>query len=162
MNKKEIEGTPERAADRGRAEDLGYVVSSQPSLGDPSVVRALVSEFAAGVVSVRGKWLSGREADPLARVRELAREYGDIVMGRDSRYGALAWHNPSRLGQQIALVTPAEPGVTDPGELLFVTVGTSLVEIAAAHEAGRLPDSDAERHTRALLEDTAALIVGVR
>lgn len=162
MNNKSIEGSPERAADRGRAEDLGYVVSSQPSLGDPLVVRALMSEFASGVVAARGRWLTGAEHDPVARIRELSREYGDIIMGRDGRYQALPWHNPARLGRRIALVTSAEPGIEDPGELLFVAVGSSLSEIAAAHEAGRLPDADAERHTRVLLEDAADLIVGVR
>lgn len=161
---REIEGSPERAADRGRAEDLGFSMDSRPSLGNADVVRGLVSEFAAAVVDVRKQYnqdkLSGEQAQ--AGVRELAREYGAIVMGRDAQYDALPWNSPERLGRRIKLVVPAVAGIDDPGELLFTTVGSSLSSLAAAHEQGRLPDADAERHTQDMLEDTANLILGLR
>lgn len=162
MDPKEIEGTPERAADRGREVELGYVVTDKPSLGNPDVVRGLVSEFASGVVGIRRAWIEGKDTDPAGSILKLATEYGDIIMGRDERYASLPWNNPARLGRRIGLVTPPIEGVEDPGAVLFVTIGTSLSEIAAAHEQGRLPDSDAERHTKVMLEDAAALIVGTR
>lgn len=163
MDEKGIEGSVARAADRGRAEDLGFVVSDKPSLGNPDVVRGLVSEFAAAVVGVRGDWLrAGGGGSPVERIRELAREYGRTIMGHDDRYAALPWNNPDRLGRRIRLVCPDEPGATDPGELLFLTVASSLMEIAAANEQGRLPDADGEKHTKVMLEDTANLILGVR
>lgn len=161
---REIEGSPERAADRGRAEDLGFSMDARPSLGDANVVRGLVSEFAAAIVDTRKQYnldkLTSEQAQE--RVHDLAKEYGDTIMGRDQRYAALPWNDPSRLGRRIKLVVPAIEDVTDPGELLFLTVGTSLMSIAAAHEQDRLPDTDAEKHTQAMLEDTANLIVGVR
>lgn len=161
---REIEGSPERAADRGRAEDLGFSMDSRPSLGNADVVRGLVSEFASQVVDVRKQYnqdkLTGEQAQ--ARVRELAGEYGSIVMGRDAQYDVLPWNSPERLGRRIKLVVPAVDGVDDPGELLFLTVGTSLSSIAAAHEQGRLTDADGEHHTKEMLEDTANLILGLR
>lgn len=161
---REIEGTPERAADRGRAEDLGFSTSDRPSLGNPDVVRALVSEFAGKVVEVRKAYnldkFTGEQAQE--RIRGLAHQYGDIIMGRNSAYDALPWNSPERLGLRIRVVVPAVEGVTDPGELLFLTVGTSLASIAAAHEGGRLSDEAGEHHTKEMLEDTASLIVGVR
>lgn len=161
---REIEGSPERAADRGRAEDLGFSVSSRPSLGNADVARGLVSEFASAIVAARKDYnldkLTGEQAQ--ARVRELAKEYGEIVMGRDARYEALPWNDPARLGRRIKLVVPAIDGVTDPGELLFLTVGTSLMTIAKAHEEERLADADAEHHVKEMLEDTANLILGLR
>lgn len=157
-----IEGSPERAADRGN--DFGFSMDTRPSLGNADVVRGLVSEFAAAIVDTRKQYnldkLSGEQAQQ--RVRELAREYGDTIMGRDSRYDAMPWNDPARLGRRIKLVVPTIDEVTDPGELLFLTIGTSLMSIAAAHESDRLPDKDAEKHTQAMLEDTANLIVGVR
>lgn len=59
-------------------------------------------------------------------------------------------------------MVPSIDEIADPGELLFFTVGTSLMSLAAAHEQGRVPDENAEKHTQAMLEDTANLIVGVR
>lgn len=161
---REIEDSPERAADRGRQEDLGFSMDSRPSLGNRDVVRALVSEFATRIVNLRKDYnldkVTGEQAQ--AKVRELAREYGDVIMGRDLSYFALPWNNEHRLGLRISMVVPAIDGVTDPGELLFLTVGTSLMAIAKAHEEGRLPDADGEKHTQAMLADTADLIVGLR
>lgn len=161
---REIEGSAARAADRGREADLGFAVSDRPSLGSPDVVRGLVSEFAASVVGVRRRYnedkLSGEQAQEA--VAELAAEYGRIVMGYDNRYQPLPWNDPARLGRRIRLVVPAIDGVEDPGELLFFTIGTSLVEIAKAHEEGRMSDDDAKGKAQEMLEDAANLILGVR
>lgn len=161
---REIAGSKERAADRGRAEDLGFSVSSKPSLGNVDVVRGLMSEFGSACVEVRKSYneqdITGEQAK--GRIRELSVEYGNIVMGRDDRYDAMPWNDPARLGRRIKLVVPEIPGVTDPGELLFLTVGTSLMTIAAAHEQERLPDDQAEKHTKDMLEDTVNLILGLR
>lgn len=163
-DKREIEGAPERAADRGREADLGFSMDPRPSLGNADVVRELVSKFGADVVAVRREYLedklTGQEAQ--ARIRDLARDYGAIVMGRDKDYFALPWNCDTRLGRRIKLVVPAIEGVNDPGELLFLTVGTSLSSLAASHEAGRVTDDDAEHHTKEMLEDTANLILGLR
>lgn len=161
---KSIEGSPERAADRGREEDLGFVVTSKPSLGDPDVVRGLVSEFASGIVSIRCRYNAGKldGAKAQDQIRDLAREYGGVVMGRDSSYASMPWNDPSRLGRRIGLVVPPIDGVVDPGELLFLTIGGSLIGIALSHEEGRLPDADGERQTQSMLEDMADLILGVR
>lgn len=164
MDPKEIEGSPERAADRGREEDLGLVVGSKPSLGNPDVVRGLVSEFATQVVAARKSFnegaLSGDQAQ--SRVHDLAVEYGAVVMGRNQDYDTLPWNDPARLGRRIRLVLPEVDGVEDPGEQLFLSVGASLIEIAVAHEEGRMPDADAEQKAKVMLEDTADLILGVR
>lgn len=161
---REIEGTLERAADRGRADDLGFSMDQRPSLGNADVVRNLVSTFAGRVVETRKQYhldkLTGEQAQ--ARVRELSKEYGDIIMGRSAAYDALPWNDPARLGRRIKLVVPGVAGIDDPGELLFVTIGTGLMNLAKAHEEGRVPDADAEKHTKSMLEDTANLIQGLR
>lgn len=164
MDKKEIEGSPERAADRGRQEDLGFSLRSKPSLGNADVVRGLLSEFSGEVVGVRKDYNMGKIDGDLAqqRIRELAQEYGRIIMGMDDRYESLPWNDHGRLGRRIKLVVPAIDGVDDPGEMLFVTIGTSLMSIAAAHEAGRLSDEDGEKNTKEMLEDAALLIAGLR
>ncbi len=164
VDPREIEGSPERAADRGRAEDLGFDFSDKPSLGNPDVVRGLVSEFAARIVEVRLQYNEDKLTGPQAqeKIRDLAREYGRIVMGQNDAYAALPWHDPSRLGRRIGLVVPAIDGIEDPGELLFLTIGSSLSSLAAAHEAGQLTDEQAQGHVQEMLEDTANLILGLR
>lgn len=161
-----IEGTPERAADRGRGDELEFAEDARPSLGDPSVTRGLVSEFAAECVDVRKRYnldkLSGEQA--LEELRRLAQEYGAVVMGRSDKYATQRWHSPGpgRLGMRIEKVTSPAEGVTDPGERLFLSVGNSVMSIAQAHEIGELTDQAAEAHAQSILEDAANLILGVR
>lgn len=161
---KEIEGSPERAADRGRAEDLGFPTGPKPSLGNIDVVRGLVSEFASQVVGVRKQYNAGKldHMQAQERIFELAQEYGNIIMGADASYAAMPWNDASHLGAHIRLAVPGIDGIDEPGLLLFLTVGASLAEIAAAHEAGRLSDASGEHQTKVMLEDAAALIAGVR
>lgn len=165
MDPKEVEGSPERAADRGREEDLGFKApGSRPSLGDMSVVQSLVSEFAQQVVGVRRAYNEGKltPEQSIDRIHDLAVEYGRVVMGFDSRYQPLPWHDPARLGRRIKLVLPAEPGVDDPGQLLFLSVGSSLIDLAAQHEDGRMGDDDVKAKVGEMLQDTIHLILGVR
>lgn len=165
MDPKEIEGSPERAADRGREEDLGFKPpGSRPSLGDPEVVRALVSEFAQQVVGVRRAYNEDKLSDQEAidRIHELSVEYGRVVMGTGSGYEPLPWHDPSRLGRRIRLVLPAEDGIEDPGELLFFSIASSLMDLAVQHENGRMSDDDVRAKAQEMLADTADLILGLR
>lgn len=161
-DKRSVEGSAERAADRGN--DFGFSMDSRPSLGNADVVRGLMTEFGSDIVNVRIQYnsdkLDGEQAQ--ARVRDLAASYGKIVMGQDDRYDAMPWNSPEHLGRRIKLVTAEVDGVSGPGELLFLTIGSSLMDLAAAHEAGRVSDSEAERHTKDMLEDTANLILGTR
>lgn len=163
-DEKEIEGSAARAADRGREVDLGFSMDPRPSLGNQDVVRELMSKFGADVVDVRRDYLEDKITGPESqqRIRDLARDYGAIVMGRDDDYFSLPWNSESRLGRRIKLAVPAIEGISDPGELLFLTVGTSLASLAAAHENNRVSDAEAENHTQTMLGDAADLILGLR
>lgn len=163
-DKREIEGTPERAADRGREVDLGFSMDERPSLGNADVVRGLVSQFGTDVVAIRRQYLQDELTGPESqqRIKDLAKDYGAIVMGRDDNYFALPWNSETRLGRRIKMVVSPIDGVNDPGELLFLTVGSSLASLAAAHEAQRLSDDEAKHHSTTMLDDTANLILGLR
>lgn len=165
MKPTEQEGTPERAAERGREEDLGFAPrGSRPSLGDPSVVVGLVAEFAQQVVGVRRDYNADKLSDEqaLSQIHDLAVEYGRVVMGFDNRYQPLPWHDPARLGRRIRLVVPGVEGVEDPGELLFTTIAASLVDLAVAHENGDMGDEDVQAKLAEMQQDAADLILGVR
>ena len=163
-DKREIEGSPERAADRGRADDLGFSVSKIPSLGNAHVIYSLMTEFASACVDIRKRYNKDEINDSQAKVelKDLAREYGNIIMGRDERYQALPWNSESRLGRRIKLVVPDIPSINNSGEMLFLTVGTSLMAIASSHEQGKITDEAGEKHTKEMLADAANLILGIR
>lgn len=164
MDKREIEGSPERAADRGRQEDLGWPESARPSLGDPAVVRGLVQDFATEVIGVRadynGDKLTGQQAQDA--IRAAAVRYGGIFMGRDGKFEALPWNDPARLGQRILLSAGSVDGVDDPGEALFLILSRSLTDIAVAHEDGRLSDPAAKQNLKDALDSVVDLLLGYK
>jgi hypothetical protein len=160
MDKREIEGSRERAADRGRQEDLGWPEGGKPSLGDPTVVNGLVRDFATEVIGIRTDYnrgkLSGDEAK--RRIRAAARQWGDIFMGRSGDFAALPWNKQS-LGAQIRRVL-AVADDADPGETLFLELARSITDVAVEHEAGRLSDPAAKQHLRDALGSVAELLMG--
>src|SRR3546814_5441525 len=130
MDKREIEGSPERAADRGRQEDLGWPEGARPYLGDPAVVRGLVQDFATEIIGIRADYnadkLTGEQAQE--RIRAAAARWGGIFMGRGGEdWSALPWNSPDRIGRRIGLAVGLE-GDADPGEALFLELARSLVE----------------------------------
>ncbi len=164
MDKREIEGSPERAADRGRAEDLGWPAGDRPSLGDPDVVLQVVREFSAAVVDVRRRYNLDEltNDDALADVDRLAGQYGDVIMGRDSAYTALPWNSPDQLGAHIDKRLPEAGEDPDPGKALFLALARSLLDVVVAHEDGNLKDGEAKSHVEAGISAVADLILGVR
>lgn len=161
MNKKSIEGSPERAADRGRAEDLGFEMSDLPSLGDPSVVRQLVVEFATAIINARKDYnadkLSGGQSQAL--IKGAVAKYGDIFMGLDKGFSALPWHSPEQLGERIRKVLAVD-GDTSPGHALFLSLGRSIVDILVEHENNRMTDVDAKNHLQAGIDSTIEVLMG--
>lgn len=161
MDKRTIEGSPERAADRGRAEDLGLDMGSRPSLGDPAVIRGLVQDFATEVIGARTDYnadkISGVQAKQ--RIQDAVGKYGGIVMGRSADFSALPWNSPGQLGQRIGDQVPVAAG-GDPGEVLFLELARSITDIAVEHENGRLSDPAARGHLTEALDSVAGLLLG--
>lgn len=163
MDKREIEGSPERAADRGRGEDLGFPTGdARPSLGDPDVVRGLVQDFGTAVVGVRADYnggkLTGEQAQ--AKLKDLARAYGDKFMGRDTRFAALPWNAPQYLGARIKQALPNGGDDPDPGVALFLALGTALIEAAVEHENNRISDEAAKNIVQGDIASVTALLLG--
>ncbi len=162
MEKREIEGSPERAADRGRGEDLGFPTGDvRPSLGDPDVVRGLVQDFGQAVVGVRADYNGGKLTGEQAQdsIKKLAQAYGDKFMGRDARFAALPWNSPEHLGQRIKHAVP-DTGDTDPGAALFLALAASLIDVAIQYENQKLSDPAAKAHVQDAISSVSTLLLG--
>lgn len=156
-----VEGSAARAADRG-GDQLGFPADvRKPLLGVPAVMKGIISEFAAELIDIRKKYnLDKLSPDAsTAAIGVLSKEYGDIIMGRDDRYIGNSFYSPENLGEQIKKVFPAVSGVDDAGELLFLTLATSLMVIAVGHEKEELNDDQAERLTKAVAQETFELLL---
>lgn len=99
-NPVEIEGSPERAADRGR---FGFTVSDGPSLADPAVVHGLVAQFVAENLALRSQYLWGeidRDAaiDPAVGRADAQQA---ILHGKTTAFETSDWNAPDRLGARL-------------------------------------------------------------
>ncbi|EEK4465166.1 hypothetical protein GNM83_20275 [Salmonella enterica] len=157
-----VEGSAARIADRGR-DQLGFGEGDgKPSLGDPAIVADLVGEFCQAVLNVRTRYLNDEIDGVKAQfyIRQIAYDYGETIMGRDSRFQALAWHSPANLGAKIKKVIQPVKGIDDPGNALFFTLAASLSSLSVALSEGRLSDADAKQHLVDLQKQANELILG--
>jgi len=123
----------------------------------------LQRDFGAAVVDVRRRYnLDELTSDgALAAIDKLAHQYGDIVMGRDKAYDALPWNSPEHLGARIHARLPEAGEDPDPGKALFLALARSLLDVAMAHEDGKLKDGEAQGHVEAAISSVADLVLGV-
>lgn len=108
FDQKSVEGSPERAADRGRP-DAGLVDAARDferSLGNPEVVQRVVQKFGEGIVELIGMRRDGHmEAEELAaQIRTLCQSCGAVFMGEDPAYLPVPGWNDRRLAMNIMVL----------------------------------------------------------
>lgn len=161
-DRKQIEGTEERAADRGR-DQLGFPdVNDLPFLGDPAIVESLVRSFLGRVIDIRTAYNEDKMDGPEAAeaVQDAADQYARIFMGQDKGYAAQPWNSPEQLGASLSAVGfDPDPAKACLG--LFLKTAGDLVAAMALHEEGKLDDDTAQLAIDAAAEDGTYLLLGV-
>lgn len=155
-----VEGSAARAADRG-GDQLGFPDEKKPLLGSVPVIKNLVKEFGAGIVDIRKNYNLDKltSAESTDAITALSKEYGNIIMGRDDRYFGSSFYDPGWLGKIITKRIPVVDGVTDAGELLFLTFATSLMVTASKLESESITDNEAEALVKHLSQEMFELLL---
>lgn len=163
VDKVQIEGSAERAADRGQNmfADLGV----GDLLNSTEVVEGLVRQFLGELVDIR----KGYNADTLesdraiTKVMAAANRYADVFMGKDSAYTTLPWNTPEQLGAHLKAVlgTDSEPE----GAALdyFLRVASDFTtEVLQPFEDDAIAEDVMRFRTDALVDDATHALLGLR
>ena len=129
-----IEGSPERAADRGAADPalLALAESLDRNLGSPEVVEKLVQAFANAVLEPCSARAAGTlSADQLqSLVEQYAGRFGAIFMGEDESFVPVpVWNGPRGLGFRIIVLLgrAATEEAGGEGAALFMWLGAQVM-----------------------------------
>lgn len=158
-----IEGSPERAADRGREQGFEFFAQEGEPLGSPEVAEALVRQFLGECLEARVA-IHEDKATPeeaKARMQEAAKRYAAIFMGRDKAYAASPWNSPDGLGAYIAANYEGAGDKDEACESFFLRLAADMMKLAKAHEDDELEDDAAQFQTDALVEDAVITLLGL-
>lgn len=134
-----------------------------PSLADPSVVSKLIRDFTSGVMDEYMAFQHSRQTrdQSLASIYDLARECGDIIMGRNPDYDTAEWQNPMRLGAQIrAQEVFSFKSASDPGEVFFRWLATQVIHACKELDDGTAREAVGQK-LAATLKSAKNFILGI-
>lgn len=164
-NRVRIEGSKERARDRG--EDTLFApafASGKDMLTDPDVVESLVSSFMSEIAGVHTRYMNDEIEGPAATAEtvKVCERYADIFMGRTDDYAPMPWNSPDGLG--VYLVVSA--GVPERKEdavkaVLLRTAASFLNDVITPFSAGEIGDDAAKFRVEATKEDLVTLLLGL-
>lgn len=160
---REIEGSPERAADRGRAEGFEAFESDKENLGSPTVIDGLLRGYAGRLIDMRTDVHNETStvAELKAKIEAEATTLADIFMGKDAHYVPSNWNSPDGLGAYIAANAEGAGSPDDAAKALFLRFAADLMMIAKDHEDEEITDDAAQFRIDALIEDTTNMLQGV-
>lgn len=150
-----------------KIEDQGFDFQAPPKdlpyLGDHAVVAGLINEFADDVLTIYHEFTTGRPgADkPLDQLNDMARDYGNIFMGRTpDRYAQAPWNTVPRLGVRLRAAVDEIKGDEDPGEAYFRWLALQITKAGKALDDGMAPEQVGPT-VRAILDDAIGRLLGV-
>lgn len=163
IDKRTIEGSPERAADRGREQGFEYFAQDGQQLASPEVVEGLVRQFLTECldarVAIHEERLTPEEGT--AKMQDAAKRYAVIFMGGDSTYAISPWNSPEGLGAHIAANYQGAGGNEEACDALFLRLAADMMKIAKAHEEEEAEDDAVQFQTDALVEDAVITLLGL-
>lgn len=160
-DRRNIEGTKERAADRGQ---MGLSIPDGDALTSPSVAESVVREFLGKVIDLRaaynGDKITGEQA--LEKLKEYAQAFANIFMGKGSGYAKTEWNTPERLGAHLAAAIDDDETKDTAAYAFFLHLATSLTEnTIIPHENDELDEDDAKFRIDAQVDDALTLLLGL-
>ena len=158
-----IEGSPERAADRGQEQGFEYFSQDGQQLASPEVAEGLVRQFLAECIEARVAIHEGKATpeEAKARMQDAAKRYAAIFMGKDSAYAASPWNSPDGLGAFIAANYQGSGDKDQACEAMLLRLAADMMKIAKAHEDEQLDDDAAQFQADALVEDALGTLLGL-
>lgn len=150
--------------------DFQLPPEGKPSLGDAAVVADLVREFVDNVFTIDHEFRTGMTESglpvpptgpsPEENIRDMAKSYGDIFMGRDPAYEPTEFHRPGRLGAYLRHAVDSIKGDDDPGQGYFEFLALQVVRCARSLENGMAPEQ-AGPMLQSIMQDAVNRLLGV-
>jgi len=162
-NRTEIEGTEERAKERGENLFDGFE-SDGEYLNSAATVERLLRQYLYAVLDVRKAYnedkLEGTAATE--RVVALAGQYADIFLGKDGDYSATGWNSPEQLGVHLQQTITEESTPEDACQKFLQRLAGDFIDtVVIPAESDMIDDEQGQFRTDVLLEDATYVLLGI-
>lgn len=160
-DRKEIEGTKERAADRGQPFGLEFFEKAPDGLplGDPEVVRNLVVGFAGEVNTLVEEAAAGQ--DRAAAFTALCARYADLFTGKSDGYALMPFNSEAGLGEFLVARYQMDCGPDDAAFNFFGYVGGQVREAAFGVLTGELEPDAAKFRIAVTIDEAVGSLLGL-
>ena len=133
-------------------------------LGSVPAMRGLLEDYVRRVMAAYDAFLQGREDGDVVmpKIEAMAREYGDILMGRNAHYRLAPWQSPHRLGARLRAWYQEEINQEDdPGEGYFRSLAAQSIAAAQAMATKEMTDEEVGQELGEILQDNAERMAGL-
>jgi hypothetical protein len=163
MSNVSIEGSAERAADRGR-DFFDPISGSKPFLGSPDVLDALVRSFLGKLVDIRIAYnsdqIEGTEASK--QIAALCESHAATVTGRNADYEAAKWNSDEQLGAFLAAMFTDVAADRGAHTFFYKLAGDFITGVIIPAENEELTDESGSFRTDVLVEEAVAALQGLQ
>lgn len=160
VDKREIEGTSERALDRGDPIGLGVfdvaADDDRPYLGDPEVVDGLVR----GMCS-RAMEAGLSDGDVVGKVSAIVEDVAGVFMGRSPGYRGMPFNSPEQLGRWVNETLGTAEAEDRSVEMLLWSTLAQVMDARASFVSGAKSEDDVRFQTDAAIEDACRVLIGL-
>jgi hypothetical protein len=162
----EIEGTPERAADRGLPDGFGFFASDigdKNYLGSPEVVGDIVRTYCQDALALRVKAGRGEMLpnDALEGLHALAERTAAIFTNPGDAYRSMLFNSVDGVGEFVKAALQLDASAEDAVKTLFLNTSNQIFETHAQYLAGTVGDDDVRFQLDAAVEDATRMLLGL-
>lgn len=160
-DRRSIEGSKERAADRGF--DPGFIGLDDGSLARPDIVQNLVREFMGKVIDLRASYNAGNlpGGEVPGKIKALADDYAAIFLGKSKDYEALPWNSVDYLGLHLSKLLKGEETPEEAPCAYFLHIASMLIStIVIPHEEDQIDEETVNFRVDALVDDAVLALLG--
>lgn len=155
----EIEGSPERAADRGQPFGFGAfnepIATGKPYLGDPEVVEGIVRGLLQKAHDVAGTEGSFQQV-----VGEVEKTVA-IFYGKDDAYQPMPFNSPDQLGRFVNEQIGTQEDEDKTVEMLLWNLIQQMMEARNDFAEDKITPEDVQFRIDAAVEDAVRILLGL-
>lgn len=163
VDKVSIEGSKERAADRGQ--DLLFeALPSGASLASMEIVEHVVRQYLGELLDIRMDYHADKiDGDSAVQaIDKAATQYADMFMGKSSDFPGTNWNTPEGLGTYLLAVLDTDSKPEDSARDLFLRIASDFSKaVILPNEEDELDEEEATFRTDAIVEDAVHALLGL-
>ena len=159
----EVEGSEERAADRGRVMDHAGMAAGTGNLGNPETAKQVIYDFLGAVNDTNTAFLKGEidGATAQEKVVQSAQELADTFLGKNADYQGDAWFTEGGLGATLVSLQGGTMTAPEAAAAFSLGLADQLLSLSTRFQADEVTEDDIQFQIDAIAENGLQVFLGL-